>query len=563
MTYPLRRRYDIKSIGMWSYPIGRPTSETKPKWKQSSNFVFTAKMRVDTVDNSLGENGWILEVYCQDDTCTKCFVPSAIVSSSTSLNKYLMRNISGAVCQLKSHDFLDFVAHDDPRDICHCVSHVGKININGDGIWVFQNTCLDGHGHPIEDCKVVVAVTYLQKNFVLPQWLPSVCVVPRNDIRHKLEHLGRCIRHVYPNTYMQVFHLLASALKAIQFDALIAKEKFVSVCNVSGPANVGKTLACAIALRLVESQDLMLSRCTVSSMLDYAHVFKNMLIVWDDPRNTSPGQLSSVVHEAFNGVASSTITKGRRQYNSTLIIGTQECLLGMETNNVNMATFSRLSHIDFNVAEATSSFEYSHEKYLQQALHDCDGTMSFFIRNSQYDKGQIDRLHKEFICHENYIIGRALRIASIDKYFIQQLGLHMNITNTEINKYFELTYIPFLRKHCSRISPFDHFLLDVSNLMTSNIELPANSFKSRVMVDLKECGPTECFAFYSKTFFDFMTRQLGSKSYTKETIHSHVKNNHKIGEVSRNVAYKIGDAVVIKRSIVIRRIHLQKLVECD
>ena len=23
MTYPLRRRYDIKSIGMWSYPIGR------------------------------------------------------------------------------------------------------------------------------------------------------------------------------------------------------------------------------------------------------------------------------------------------------------------------------------------------------------------------------------------------------------------------------------------------------------------------------------------------------------------------------------------------------------
>eukprot|EP00966_Prymnesium_polylepis_P321442 7377765-Prymnesium_polylepis.1 len=86
MTYPLRRRYDIKSIGMWSYPIGRPPSETKPKWKQSSNFVFTAKMRVDTVDNSLGENGWILEVYCQDDTCTKCFVPSAIVSSSTSLN---------------------------------------------------------------------------------------------------------------------------------------------------------------------------------------------------------------------------------------------------------------------------------------------------------------------------------------------------------------------------------------------------------------------------------------------------------------------------------------------
>jgi hypothetical protein len=68
-------------------------------------------------------------------------------------------------------------------------------------------------------------------------------------------------------------YVLASALKAIQFDAMIANEKFVSVCNVSGPAKVGKTLACAITLRLVDSQDFMLSRCTVSSMLDYAHVF--------------------------------------------------------------------------------------------------------------------------------------------------------------------------------------------------------------------------------------------------------------------------------------------------
>eukprot|EP00966_Prymnesium_polylepis_P191429 4436360-Prymnesium_polylepis.1 len=93
-------------------------------------------MRIDTVEDSLGENGWILEVYCQDNTRTKCFVPSAIVSSSASLNRHLMRNISGAVCQLKRQDVLDFIAHDDPaREICHSVGHVGKININGDDIW--------------------------------------------------------------------------------------------------------------------------------------------------------------------------------------------------------------------------------------------------------------------------------------------------------------------------------------------------------------------------------------------------------------------------------------------
>ena len=140
MTYPLGRRYDIRSIGMWMYPVGRPTSETAPKW----NFVLKAKQRVDTLEDSLGENGWILEVYCQDNTSIKCFVPSDIVSSSASLNKHLMRNISGAVSQIKSHDFLDFIAHDDPREICHCVSHVGKITINRTSIWIFQNMCLDG-----------------------------------------------------------------------------------------------------------------------------------------------------------------------------------------------------------------------------------------------------------------------------------------------------------------------------------------------------------------------------------------------------------------------------------
>eukprot|EP00966_Prymnesium_polylepis_P076220 1766575-Prymnesium_polylepis.1 len=96
MTYPLQRRHDIRSIGMWVYPVGRPTSETSPKWKQASNFVFKATMRVDTVEDSVGDNGWILDVYCQDHTHTTCFIPSSIVSSSTALNKHLMRNISGA-----------------------------------------------------------------------------------------------------------------------------------------------------------------------------------------------------------------------------------------------------------------------------------------------------------------------------------------------------------------------------------------------------------------------------------------------------------------------------------
>ena len=55
----------------------------------------------------------------------------------------------------------------------------------------------------------------------------------------------------------------------------MGNEKIVSIVNISGPANVGKTLACTIGLRMMESPGLILSRCTMSSMLDYPHVFNS------------------------------------------------------------------------------------------------------------------------------------------------------------------------------------------------------------------------------------------------------------------------------------------------
>jgi hypothetical protein len=56
------------------------------------------------------------------------------------------------------------------------------------------------------------------------------------------------------------------------------------------------------------------------------------------------------------------------------------------------------------------------------------------------------------------------------------------------------------------------------------------------MIDLKEVGQTECFAFYPKSMFEFMANNLPKPLiYTKEMIHSHVKNS-RVGDVSRNVA---------------------------
>ena len=93
--------------------------------------------------------------------------------------------------------------------------------------------------------------------------------------------LSKCLRRTYGERYVRVCHLLTSAIKGILFDDIMKHEHFVPVTNVSGPANIGKTLACAIALSLFDAdRALMLSRCTPSAMLDLCDFFKNMLVMY-------------------------------------------------------------------------------------------------------------------------------------------------------------------------------------------------------------------------------------------------------------------------------------------
>ena len=183
---------------------------------------------------------------------------------------------------------------------------------------------------------------------------------------------------------------------------------FVPVANIFGPANTGKTLACAIALQIMQSPELMLSRCTASSMIDTANMMKNMLIVWDDPRDCTASQLSAIVHEAFNGLANCTISRGTRHYNSSLIIGTQQRCLGMPYNAVNVATFSRLSHISMeDGGKATQKppksvkdkkshgFEPSAEPKLQEIMQDLNSVFSHLLRTSYYDPAKVNKIYEK------------------------------------------------------------------------------------------------------------------------------------------------------------------------
>lgn len=546
MTYPCKRRFDIRSMGHWIYKApGRPLASEDKQWRETSNFVLSVVAKVMPCAGCATENGWLIDMRGGDAAnVVDYFVSVDVASSSLGLRKHAMKAFPGCICQLTSADFLDFVAVDNPTRVVYNADVIGKVKLGSGSVWIFPNVTM-----PSSTCDVIFSGATL-KGRSLPT-LPTPHLRPHKDFHHTLARLGAAIRDVYPNSYMHVVHLLTAVLKAIHFDTILNEEHFVPVTNISGPANVGKTLACAVALSMLESTSLMLSRCTSSSMLDAADTFRNLLIVWDDPRDTSPAQMSSIVHEAFNGIPSSTVCKGVRRYNSNLIIGTQKPLLGMPMNDVNAATFSRLSHVVMDLPHDTM-FDPTAEPALQERMSNLKGCLQFLTQNTSYSKKAVDEAASKL--QREDIVGRAHRIAAIDRGLMRELDkIGIRNSEEERGRYFAHHYTPFLRRWVSSISPFDQFLRHLQRI--EDFAVPKDSYKASVLVDLREYGPCECVSFYTKTFFDFLHHAIPeSKSFTKEWVHSYVRHNKNVGEVSRNVAYRVSPtASQIKRSIVIRR----------
>ena len=535
-------------MGQWLYKsAGRPDISCSRQWRERSNFVLNVVAKVVPGEGYATENGWLIDILgASGETVSDYFVSVDVASSNLALRKHLMKAFAGCICQLMSIDFLDFVTSDNPKRVVYNVDGIGKIKSGTDSAWLFPNLKITSGSSEFD---VIFSDTALKYRSI-PAF-PTPHLRPSKDLHSTFSRLSMSIRKVYPRSYMHVVHLLTAVLKAVHFDALLSEEHFVPVTNISGPANVGKTLACAIALSIMESPSLMLSRCTSSSMLDAADTFHNLLIVWDDPRDTSAAQMSSIVHEAFNGIASSTVCRGIRRYNSNLIIGTQKALLSMPMSDVNVATFSRLSHIVMDLPHDVL-FNSTAEPMLQKCMTQLKGSLTYLTQNTSYKKKRVDEIALKL--ESEAIIGRAHRIAAIDYFLMGELDKVGLCNNKEERKaYFSDYYMPFLKRWVSSISPFDQFLRCLHEI--ESVDIPKSCYKKSVLVDLKEHGPCECVSFYTKTFFDFLHDRIPeSRNFTKEWVHSFVKHNKQVGEVSRNVAYRISStATQIKRSIVIRR----------
>ena len=450
---------------------------------------------------------------------------------------------------MTSDDFLAFVDEDNCSNLVYVSRNTGKLTIDDACVWYFKSLSIGTTKMYFDE----LIVRGEGKTAVSLPKLP--CPQPLDSMEKcgiRLKRLGHAMRCVYgQQRFMRALHLCTSVMKAIRFDDLMGVYHFVPVTNISGPANCGKTLGCAIALSMMEATTLILSRCTPSAMIDAADTFKNMAIVWDDPRDCTHSQMSSIVHEAFNGLATSLVTRGLRKYNSLIIIGTQERNLGMPQTNMNCATFSRLSHIDMDVSDP-EPFNTEHEGELQEAIKDLKGALSFFIASTPFEPQQIARIHTKLVEQHPHVIGRSLQIAAIDRYYASFLGNIMAVD--DVGGYFDNDYMHYLSIHFGKNDAVERFCSDLKTLLLRRDDFPKASFKERVTVDLKNYGPTECFAVYSKDLLPYIQKHIGRPlTYTKEQLHAVVKSTNKYGETSRNVAYRVNEGTVVKRSLVIRQ----------
>ena len=61
MTYPCKRRFDIRSMGQWLYKNpGRPYTSDTRQWRESCNFVLNVVGKVIPCEGYASENGWLI-----------------------------------------------------------------------------------------------------------------------------------------------------------------------------------------------------------------------------------------------------------------------------------------------------------------------------------------------------------------------------------------------------------------------------------------------------------------------------------------------------------------------
>jgi hypothetical protein len=557
--YQLQRNFKDKKMGYWQHPTaGRPGPQSERTWVPRCNFVLKIVATTRTLDAS--SSGWVIRIQMQDAPTHHLNVGCEQVASTSVLRKIIMKSYPGLIARMTSEDFFEFVESDSGSSlpIVYVTTRVGWFQLpDGEEVWAFRNRILDASGHELDDALPRLIVDAQSPYSVRTTLFRKPC-----PTKSMLSKLGDMTRAYFRSRSVHALHVYSTVLKAILKPQVMREEHMLPITNVSGPPNVGKTFASAIALRMMGADTMMLSRATASALLDVCDHHINMLVVWDDPRDATEKQLCSIVHEAFHGFPNTTVTKGLRRYNSAIMIGTQRALLGLPDIAVHSPTFSRLAHIDM-AAIATGEEEEERGKtsssFSAESLARCmEGLESAFalLVACKYHKKETDRLYAKLMKRGSLVIDRAVRVAAIEWQLclLTNHRLGLGFADKDIEAHFCETYMGFLRRHCNRMTPLQQFVKDCKEHLG---KFDTSDIKLHVYTDLKCVGTCECVAFHMKSVFSTLKAALvrNRLNYSLEAVQAEVKSNRDYGELSHNVNYKDGKkgGYVTRRSMVIRK----------
>lgn len=233
MSFPSQRRFDINSIGVYCFDVGRPTATSTRKWIQRCNFVFKTVARIVKMHDDT-HLGWLIEIFLENtrEESKQCFVSLDCAASTSQLRRCIMGSVSKSVCRMNSDDFLRFVDADGVESEMYLPRHIGKVYIKDKAFWVFPSVVLDGSGRAKDKSRFFIDTTHLRRRdngdtLCLPPELP----LQQNGCEpvsiKSFRELSKCLRRTYGERYVRVCHLLTSAIKGILFDSIMKHEHFV------------------------------------------------------------------------------------------------------------------------------------------------------------------------------------------------------------------------------------------------------------------------------------------------------------------------------------------------
>ena len=406
--------------------VGRPGPSEKPtrtEYVEKANFVFfvTGTVFSRGISSGLSKldewSGWIVRVRSQNEE-KSVYLRSTECGTRAAISRRFAQTVTNAICRLSTDEFYALLKRDTADAALPAHEIVFSCGRYKD-VWVYPDLVADASGARVADPRYFVTDTSLRHGAASAVTLPSRIPLPLVDAtlsesRRALRAVLQFVRAHFGDHRTAAVHVLSRAWLAAHRSQIMETEKQLSVLNVHGPPNVGKSFLCALACSLLSCDNLIVSNTTWSSIVDLTNTFRDLLVVWDDPRSLSAQLAESIVHESFHGMSLTSHARGVRHHNASLVLGTQRSLY--ERANLTVATKSRLATVEI----AGSTLHVCDKTELQGIVATARGAFRALL-SVDFDQCALAlaRTYKEIRASMGDVIDRSVRSASIDVVAMQ------------------------------------------------------------------------------------------------------------------------------------------------